>query len=295
MSTTIKYQDSGIASSNSTLAKLLWKNRLVFWDVALLSLIESIIFTAQFFVIGYAIDQLIKVSYKGIVILIALYLAKMIIAFIKQLRHTKAYEEIYTILLVENITQPLEEGADPKSVAGRSHAIYQISDFVRNDMLSLFESSTRLILILISLFIFNKTIFLFALLFSVIVGIIYRLRKNDTQAVTKDLSHAIFDEQEIIYQKDIDSIYKQHELIEQKNSKLSSILGLNSLVVEVLSLVFLVASLVILVQQQKAEAVGSFFMLSYYVMAFSGFMFAIPAIYQRFVSFNTLTKLIKNY
>lgn len=267
----------------------------MFWDVALLSLIESIIFTAQFFVIGYAIDQLIKVSYKGIVILIALYLAKMIIAFIKQLRHTKAYEEIYTILLVENITQPLEEGADPKSVAGRSHAIYQISDFVRNDMLSLFESSTRLILILISLFIFNKTIFLFALLFSVIVGIIYRLRKNDTQAVTKDLSHAIFDEQEIIYQKDIDSIYKQHELIEQKNSKLSSILGLNSLVVEVLSLVFLVASLVILVQQQKAEAVGSFFMLSYYVMAFSGFMFAIPAIYQRFVSFNTLTKLIKNY
>jgi len=259
-----------------SLKNLLQRHRLTIVDVVLLSVLESGLFVAQFYFIGKAINDLLNDSWSGVFILIALFVGKVLVSFIKQKRISKTYKTIYDELVVKTIGTPLSAGED--------------IDFFKGDLIKGFETIIRLFLVLLVLFILNKTIFLVALGLIVIVFLLYFFRRKRTIEISRDLANEFVKDRQILKERKPEALYQHHQSLEKLDNQLLGISAINLSIIEILSFVFLITSLVVLVKTEGENALGTFFTMLYYVMAFSETMFLLPSIYQKYLKIQEMSK-----
>jgi len=273
-----------------SLKNLLQRHRLTIVDVVLLSVLESGLFVAQFYFIGKAINDLLNDSWSGVFILIALFVGKVLVSFIKQKRISKTYKTIYDELVVKTIGTPLSAGEDIDLVAPKNTIVYLITDFFKGDLIKGFETIIRLFLVLLVLFILNKTIFLVALGLIVIVFLLYFFRRKRTIEISRDLANEFVKDRQILKERKPEALYQHHQSLEKLDNQLLGISAINLSIIEILSFVFLITSLVVLVKTEGENALGTFFTMLYYVMAFSETMFLLPSIYQKYLKIQEMSK-----
>jgi len=269
------------------------EHRLTLFDVVVLSILESMLFVAQFYFMGKAINDLIQKSWQGIYILIGLFVVKIIISYIKQIRITKAYNSIYDKLITRTVVDPLSAGVAPESIAPRSSIIFVIADFFKSDLIRGIETLARLFFVLISLFLLNKTIFLACLALALIVFILYRIQRSRTINLSEQLAQELKTEFSIIKERNVEALYKHHKKTDKLDKGLLNISSINLSIIEILSLILIVFSLVVLVETQGENAIGTFFVMLYYVMTFSEGMFLLPSIYQKYLKLQQMSLLLK--
>ena len=274
------------------LKNLLKKYRLTIVDVVFLSVLENLLFVAQFYFIGKAINDLLKDSWGGVYILIALFVAKILVSYIKQKRIGKTHKKIYDQLIVEAIGRPLSEGENIKILAPKSTIVYEMTNFFKGDLIKGFETILRLVLVLVALFIINKMVFLVALGLAVVVFFLYFFRKKKTVKLSKDLADELVKEHEILQEGKTEPLFLYHKKLEKLDNELSGISAINLSIIEILSFAFLVVAIIILVKTEGENALGTFFTMLYYVMAFSETMFLLPSIYQKYLRTQELSKMI---
>ena len=275
-----------------SLSILIKKHRLTLVDVIFLSVLESLLFVAQFYFIGKALNDLLKDFWNGVYVLIALFIGKIIVSFFKQKRISKTYKTIYDELVVKAIGTPLSAGEDINIIAPKSTIIHLVTDFFKGDLIKDFETVVRLFLVLIALFILNKTVFLLALGLAVIVFLLYFFRKKRTIQLSRNLANEFIKEREILKERKPDTLYQYYQSLEKQDNQLLGISAINLSIIEILSFAFLIISLVVLVKTEGANALGTFFTMLYYVMAFSETMFLLPSIYQKYLRLQEMSKKI---
>lgn len=279
--------------SKFSLKSFIRDHRLALVDVILLSLCESALFVAQFYVVGLAINGLLEESWKGIYILTGLFVAKLVVSYIKQIRINKAYTSMYEELITEAVGKPIEAGECLEELMPRSSIIYLMGDFFKTDMIRGFETLTRLIFVLISLFLLNKTVFLACLSFAIIVFLLYRLRQKQTITISQQLAQEVKKEYTILKKRNRDELYEHYDKLEKLDNRLSGISGINLSIIEILAFVLTVFSIVVLVKTEGQNAFGTFFALLYYVFAFSEAMFLLPSVYQQYLKIQQLSLTMK--
>ena len=271
---------------------LLSKHRLTMVDVVFLSILESLLFVAQFYFIGKAVNDLLNDSWNGVYILIALFAGKFLVSFIKQKRISKTYKTIYDELVVKTIGTPLSAGDDIDLLTPKTTIVYLITDFFKGDLIRVFETIVRLFLVLLALFILNKTIFVIALGWVVIVFLLYFMRKKKTIQISQNLADEFVKEYQILKERKPETVYQHHQALERMDNQLLGISAINLSIIEILSFAFLIISLVVLVKTEGENALGTFFTMLYYVMAFSETMFLLPTIYQKYLRIEEMSKKI---
>jgi len=274
------------------LNNLLKEHRLTILDVVILSVIESVLFVAQFYFIGNAVNDLLKDSWNGIYVLITLFLAKILVSYIKQRRIGKTYKKLYDQLIVEAIGRPLSKGEDIETLAPKSTFIYTMSDFFKGDLIKGFETIVRLLLVLVALFILNKMIFLVALVLAIIVFLLYFVRKRKTVMLSRDMADELVKEHQILKTGKTDILFEHHKKLEKLDNDILGISALNLSIIEFLSFAFLIIAIVILVRTDGGNALGTFFTMLYYVMAFTEAMFLLPSVYQNYLKINEISKKV---
>lgn len=276
-----------------SLSTLLSKHRLTMVDVVILSIVESLLFVAQFYFIGKAINDLLQDSWNGVYILMVLFVGKALVSFIKQNRISKTYKSVYEKLVIHTIGTPLSKGKNINSLLSNNTIIYLLTDFFKGDLIKGFETIVRLLLVLITLFFLNKTIFLVAMGLSVIVFLLYFAQRKKTIQLSKNLADEFVKEHQILQIKDPKLLYQHHQSLEKLDNQLLGISVINLSIIEILSFAFLLVSLVILVKAEGINALGTFFTLLYYVTAFSETMFLLPSIYQKYLRIQEMSKKIE--
>lgn len=275
-----------------SLNTLLKKHRLTLVNVVFLSVLESLLFVAQFYFIGKAVNDLLKDSWSGIYVLIALFVGKSVVSYIKQRSIGKTYKTIYDRLIMETFGHPIAVEEQMDSLAPKSAIIYEIAGFFKGDLIKGFETIVRLLLVLIMLFIMNKVIFGIALILAIIVFFLYFIRKRKTIQLSVSLTDEWVKEHQILQEKDTEKLLNHHKKLEELDEQLLGISAINLSIIEVLSFFFMIAAIVMLVKTDSENALGTFFTMLYYVMAFSETMFLLPSVYQTYLKIQEVSKKI---
>ena len=273
-----------------SLSMLLKNHRLTIVDVVILSVLESVLFVAQFYFIGKAINDLLKESWSGMYVLIALFVVKIFVSYVKQIRIGKTYKKIYDQLIVEAVGHPLSDGEGVETLAPKSIIIYEMASFFKGDLIKGFETIVRLFLVLIALFIFNKTVFLVALSLMVLVFLLYFFRKSKTIRLSQDMVDEMSRELQILKSGKTRSFFEHHKKLEKLDNDLLGISALNLSIIEVVSFAFVIIAMVFLVKSERENALGTFFAMLYYVMAFTETMFLLPSVYQNYLKIREASK-----
>ena len=274
------------------LKNLLIKYRLTIVDVVLLSVLESVLFVAQFYFIGKAVNDLLKDSWDGVYILIALFISKVLVSYIKQNRIGKTYKRIYDLLIMKTIAGPLEEGEEIKTLAPKSSIIYELTSFFKGDLIRGFESIVRLILVLLALFFLYQQIFWMAIGMSTIVFCLYLFKKKKTLHLSSALAGEIFNEHDVLQSGNSESLVEHHRKLERIDNDLLGVSATNLSIIEILSFAFMIVSIILLVKTEGENAFGTFLTLMYYIMAFSEIMFLLPSKYQKYLRTQALSKML---
>ena len=275
-----------------TLNSLLKKHRPTILHVVILSVIESLLFVAQFYFIGSAINDLLQDKWKGIYILIALFIAKTVVSVIKQKRISITYKNIYDQLVIEAIGAPLSQGKNPEALTHKSSFIHLMTNFFKGDLIKGFETIVRLVLVLVALLILNKLIFLVAIIIAMIVFLLYYIRKKKTVLISRNITEELAKEHEVLKTGKTEILFDHHSKLEKLDNNLLGISAFNLSVIEILSFAFLIISMVILVKTDGENALGTFFSMLYYVMAFTETMFLLPSVYQNYLKITEISKKV---
>ncbi len=275
-----------------SLSNLLVEHRSAVISVIIMTLIESLLYVAQFYFIGRAINDLLNQSWSGIFVLCALFIGKLIISYLKQVRISKSYKVIYDALLTERIGQPLAEGEEHAKLTPKSAIIYAMTECFKGDLIKGLESIIRLVLVLIILFILNKIVFVLALILGVIVVFLYFIQRKQTIHISRLYAEELNREYGLLEMRDPSKYFEHQKKMEGHNRGLLRISAINLSIIEFLSFGFLLLSLIILVNMEGENALGTFFTMLYYVLAFSEVMFVLPSVYQRFLKVEELSKTV---
>ena len=279
-------------TNSFSLYSLVKSHRMTIVGVVILSVLESLLFVAQFYFIGKAVNDLLKDSWNGICLLIILFLGKLLVSYFKQRRIGKTYKNIYDDLVVKAIGKPLSEGEDIDDLSPKNTIVYLITDFFKGDLIKGFETAVRLVLVLIALLVLNETIFLISLVLAFVVFLLYYFQKKNTIRISRDLANEFVKERQVLRKRRPEVVYDYHRSIEKMDNQLQGISGFNLSIIEVLSFVFLIVSMVVLVRDEDENALGTFFAMMYYVMAFSETMFLLPSIYQKYLRMEAMSRKI---
>lgn len=275
-----------------TLDILLRNHRTALVFIVVLSILESLLFVAQFYFIGEAINDLMRNSWLGFYILCGLFAGKILISYFKQKKIGKTYKIIYDRLISDSVVAPIIEGVDVAYLLPKSTIIYILTDFFKGDLIKGFETFVRLIFVLLALVILNKTLFAVAVGMSVVVFALYFIRRKKTVKLSRELANEFVQEYPLMMEGKTEELLHHHKQLERFDKGLSRISAVNLSIIEILSFVFILVAIVMLVNTEGENALGTFFSMLYYVMAFSETMYLLPSVYQKYLRMQEASKKI---
>ncbi|MFM6925333.1 MAG: ABC transporter six-transmembrane domain-containing protein, partial [Ferruginibacter sp.] len=111
----------------------------------------------RFYFFGEAINDLIKGSYNGLIVLTAVHLAYLVIGTIRHMYDTRTYSSIYTSLVTRFLSRRYLK-ADVSKLTAHSTLAREFVDFLEHDLIYVIEAGYNIIGSLIILFFYDKLI-----------------------------------------------------------------------------------------------------------------------------------------
>ena len=128
----------------------------------------------RFYFFGEAINDLIKGSYHGLIVLTLVHLAYLIIGTIRHMFDTRTYSSIYTSLVTKFLSRRYLK-TDVSKLTAHSTLAREFVDFLEHDLVYVIEAAYNIIGSLIILFFYDKTVVVICLAITIPVIIISML------------------------------------------------------------------------------------------------------------------------
>lgn len=125
----------------------------------------------RFYFFGEAINDLIKGSYSGLIVLSVVHLSYLVIGTIRHMYDTRTYSAIYTSLVTKFLSRRFSR-IEVSKLSAHSNLAREFVDFLEHDLVYVIEAAYNLLGSLILLFFYDKTVVLvcLAILIPVIVA-----------------------------------------------------------------------------------------------------------------------------
>lgn len=254
--------------------------------------IETIGGLLRFYFFGEAVNDIIKGSYYGLIILAAVHLVYLSVGTIRHMYDTRTYSAIYTSLVTKLLSRRTNK-SDISKLSAHSTLAREFIDFLEQDLVYVLEAFYNLAGSLIILFFYDKMIALLCLAILVpvmMVSYVYGKRMN---RLNKERNDELEKQVDVISSGNKIKIQHHYNNLRKWQIKISNKEALNFGFMELMVLVIITLSLIISKNIHNASIMaGSLFGIYSYILKFTAGLDTIPYTVQRLSSLNDIANRI---
>lgn len=139
----------------TTVAGLIRAKRLAVAGTYTLTLLENMCMLAYPALTGRAVDGLVKRDYAGLVPLVAVWLAHLVIAFVRQRVDTRVFMGLYAQIASHIVDVQQQQGHGISKVSARVEMVRDIVDFFEKEVPAMFHNAIAVVGSLVMLFVYD--------------------------------------------------------------------------------------------------------------------------------------------
>jgi ABC-type multidrug transport system fused ATPase/permease subunit len=255
--------------------------------------IEMLANLLRFYFFGEAINDLIKGSYNGLIILSLVHIIYLVVGTIRHMYDTRTYATIYTSLVTNFISQKSKK-LQVSKLSAHSNLAREFVDFLEHDVVYVIEAMYNVIGSLIILFFYDKIIVAICLSILIpvfIVSYFYGKKMNRLNALKND---ELENQVDIIATGNMAKITRHYNHLKSWQIKISNKEAINFGFMELMVLVVITSTLIISKNLHSGTLLaGSLFGIYSYILKFSTGLDTVPYTVQRLSSLFDITKRIE--
>lgn len=247
----------------------------------------------RFYFFGEAINDLIKGSYTGLIVLTLVHLAYLIIGTIRHMYDTRTYSSIYTSLVTKFLSRRYLK-TDVSKLTAHSTLAREFVDFLEHDLVYVIEAAYNIIGSLIILFFYDKTVVLICLAITIPVIIISMLYGKKMLRLNKHKNDELEKQVDIISTGNNHIIRHHYNNLRKWQIRISDKEAWNFGFMEIMVLLVIAVSLIASKNLHSTTIMaGSLFGIYSYILKFASGLDTIPYTMERLSSLSDITRRIE--
>ncbi len=258
--------------------------RLHKWQILatyVLFCLENLLRVAQPLMLGWAINDLLASSYRGLMWFIGQHLAHLAIGTFRQMYDTRAFTGIYTDLVTQLVSDQRAHGMEVSRVAARSAMSRNYVEFFEHDVPMVIRALSSVGGALVLLAIYDPVLLLYCLGLIVPVLWLNSYYSRKTLALSGQL-HDVFErEVDVIDQSGATAVREHYHAVAGCRVRLSDAEALNFGLMEFFILGVMVLSLLHFCTTSTSPAAGDIFAVFRYVLLFVMGIDTVPRVVQQ--------------
>jgi hypothetical protein len=243
--------------------------------------LEDLLGLAQPFVLGLAINGLLRSSYRGAVLLVLQHLSHMLISMCRRMYDTRAFTAIYTDLATALVVDQRDRQVDVSRVVARSALSRHLVDFFEHDVPMVLQAVYSVAGALVMLAFFDALLVPLCLALLVPAFLLNRVYSRQTLVLNRHLNDQLEREVEVVGQGQPQEVRGHYRLLAGWRVKLSDAEATNFAVMEFFVLGLIVAALLRRCLGRPDTAPGDIFAIFSYIMMFIQGIDSIPMFVQQ--------------
>ena len=247
----------------------------------------------RFYFFGEAINDLIKGSYHGLIVLTLVHLAYLVIGTVRHMFDTRTYSAIYTSLVTRFLSRRYLK-ADVSKLTAHSTLAREFVDFLEHDLVYVVEAAYNIIGSLIILFFYDKTVVLICLTIMIPVIIISMLYGKKMLRLNKFKNDELEKQVDIISTGNNATIRHHYNNLRKWQVRISDKEAWNFGFMEIMVLLVIAVSLIVSKNLHSSTIMaGSLFGIYSYILKFASGLDTIPYTMERLSSLSDITRRIE--
>lgn len=247
----------------------------------------------RFYFFGEAINDLIKNSYSGIIILIIVHLTYLIVGTVRHMYDTRTYTAIYTSLVTKLLNRRFSK-VDVSRLSAHSTLAREFVDFLEHDLVYVIEAFYNLLGSLIILMFYDKLIVWTCLSILVPVIFVSYFYGKKMNTLNRQKNDELEMQVDIISTGNKKVIHDHYSNLRKWQIKISNKEALNFGFMELMVLLVIVVSLLLSKSMHNpALLAGSLFGIYSYILKFASGIDTIPYTIERLSSLSDITRRIE--
>ncbi len=247
----------------------------------------------RFYFFGEAVNDIIKGSYNGLIILAAVHLVYLSVGTIRHIYDTRTYSAIYTSLVTKLLSRRFNK-LDVSKLSAHSTLAREFVDFLEQDFVYVLEAVYNLAGSLIILSFYDKAIAATCALIMVPVMIISYSYGKRMKILTQKRNDELEKQVDVISTGNKLKILSHYNNLRKWQIKISNKEAINFGFMELMVLVVITVSLLISHNiHSSAMMAGSLFGIYSYILKFASGLDTIPYTVQRLSSLNDIARRIE--
>jgi ABC-type multidrug transport system fused ATPase/permease subunit len=245
------------------------------------------------FFLGVAVNDLIKGSYSGLIVLSCVHLGWLIIGTFRHMYDTRTYSAIYSSLVTKFLSFR-NKSSDISIMSAHSNLSRELVDFLETDLVYVIEALFNLVGSILLLFFYDSKVVIicFAILLPVIVISYFYGKKMS--ALNKNKNDELEKQVSIIALGNKDQIKKHYQKLRSWQIKISDKEAVNFGIIEIMVLLVISSSLLISSKMFGATILaGNLIGIYNYILKFVAGLDTIPYMVQRISSLNDIALRIE--
>lgn len=245
------------------------------------------------FFLGMAINDLMKGSYQGLIILSAVHFTWLVIGTFRHRFDTRTYSAIYTSLVTKFLARKIKQ-REVSKLSAHSTLAREFVDFLEFDLVYIIEAAYNIIGSMILLFFYQSSVVLLCLgILLPVMTISYfygKKMKRLTQLKNDELERQV----NIISSGDNKAIHKHFNNLRKWQIRISDQEAWNFGIIELMVMVVIALSLLITNQVAGTTVLaGNIIGIYTYILKFVSGLDTIPYTVQRITALNDITQRIQ--
>jgi ABC-type multidrug transport system fused ATPase/permease subunit len=233
--------------------------------------------------LGEAVNGLIKGSYNGLIILVAVHLAWMMIGTIRHLYDSRTYSAIYTTLVVRLMNR--NKNKELSKLSAHSNLSREFIDFLEFDLNYVIEAAYNIVGSLILLSFYDGEVVLLCMLMLIPVTVTSYIYGKRMRRLNKFRNDELENQINILASKNTLLINNHYHKLRKWQIKISDQEAWNFGVMELLVMVIITASLVISSNMNGTKLhAGDLIGIYTYILKFVSGLDTVPYMIQRMAS-----------
>ncbi|TDX01508.1 ABC transporter six-transmembrane domain-containing protein [Dinghuibacter silviterrae] len=243
------------------------------------------------FFLGEAVNDLLKGSYRGLIILALVHFGYLAVGTLRHMVDTRTYTSIYTQLVTRMLTRDFDD-TDVSRLSAHSTLAREFIDFLEFDLNFIIEAVYNLVGSLVLLFFYDKVVVLVCLAILVPVVLISYRYGQQMKRLTRFKNDELELQVDVISTRDEREINRHYRLLRKWQIRISDREAWNFGVMELLVLLVITASL-LLITHGKTLLAGDIIGIYTYILKFVSGLDTIPYTVQRYSSLKDISERIE--
>jgi len=275
------------------LRKLMLKHRNQLVLTYILFSLEMLGTLLRPFFLGEAVNDLIKGSYRGLIILSAVHLVWLVIGTIRHRYDTRTYSSIYTSLVTRFLSRRFGQ-SDVSRLTAHSTLAREFVDFLEYDLVYVIEAVYNLFGSLVLLCFYDTHVVLVCLGILLPVLTFSSLYGRKMKRLNKAKNDELEKQVDIISTGNIHTFRKHYDNLRGWQIKISDQEAWNFGFTELMVMIVIGVSLLVCTKTSTATVMaGDLIGIYYYILKFASGLDTIPYTVQRLSSLNDITRRIE--